>query len=51
VKCKLDENIGRRVLELPKASGHDVMTVWDQDLRGITDEHLFEVGRPMGERS
>jgi len=30
VKIKLDENIGRRGLELLKASGHDVMTVWDQ---------------------
>jgi predicted nuclease of predicted toxin-antitoxin system len=43
VKFKLDENIGRRGLELLKASGHDVMTVWDQDLRGITDEELFEI--------
>jgi predicted nuclease of predicted toxin-antitoxin system len=43
VKCKLDENIGRRGLELLKTSGHDVMTVRDQDLRGITDEQLFEI--------
>jgi predicted nuclease of predicted toxin-antitoxin system len=43
VKCKLDGNIGRRGLELLKTSGHDVMTVWDQDLRGISDEQLFEV--------
>jgi predicted nuclease of predicted toxin-antitoxin system len=43
VKFKLDENIGRRGLELLKASGHNVMTVWDQDLHGVTDEELFEV--------
>jgi predicted nuclease of predicted toxin-antitoxin system len=43
VKLKLDENIGRRGLELLKASGHDVMTVWDEGLRGITDEELFEI--------
>jgi len=43
VKFKLDENIGRRGLELLKASGHDVMTVWDQGLRGVTDEELFQI--------
>ena len=43
MRLKLDENIGRRGLELLKASGHDVMTVWDQGLRGVTDEELFEV--------
>jgi predicted nuclease of predicted toxin-antitoxin system len=29
--------------KLLKASGHDVMTVWDQGLRGVADEELFEV--------
>jgi predicted nuclease of predicted toxin-antitoxin system len=43
VKIKLDENIGRRGLELLKASGHDVMTVWDQGLHGVSDEKLFEI--------
>ncbi len=43
MKLKLDENIGRRGLELLTASGHDVMTVRDQDLGGATDERLFEV--------
>ena len=43
MKFKLDENIGRRGVELLKASGHDVMTVWDQGLEGIADEQLFEV--------
>jgi predicted nuclease of predicted toxin-antitoxin system len=43
VKFKLDENIGRRGLELLRASGHDVMTVWDQGLRGVTDQKLFEI--------
>jgi predicted nuclease of predicted toxin-antitoxin system len=43
VKIKLDENIGRRGLELLKACGHDVMTVWDQGLRGVTDEALFKI--------
>jgi len=43
VKFKLDENIGRRGLDLIRASGHDVMTVRDQDLQGVSDEKLFEV--------
>jgi predicted nuclease of predicted toxin-antitoxin system len=43
VKFKLDENIGRRGLELLRASGHDVATVWDQALHGVTDERLFEI--------
>ena len=43
MKFKLDENIGRRGLELLKACGHDVMTVWDQGLHGVADEKLFEV--------
>jgi predicted nuclease of predicted toxin-antitoxin system len=43
VKFKLDENIGRRGLDLIRASGHDVVTVRDQDLQGAPDEKLFEV--------
>jgi predicted nuclease of predicted toxin-antitoxin system len=43
VKFKLDENIGRRGVELLKAAGHDVMTVRDQGLHGSSDETLFEV--------
>jgi len=43
VKFKLDENIGRRGLAFLTAAGHDVMTVWDQDLHGISDEKLFEI--------
>ena len=43
VKFELDENIGRRGLELLTAAGHDVMTVWNQDLHGISDEKLFEI--------
>ena len=42
MKFKLDENIGRRGLELLKAAGHDVTTVWDQGLHGVTDVKLFE---------
>ncbi|MBV8534612.1 MAG: DUF5615 family PIN-like protein [Alphaproteobacteria bacterium] len=43
MKLKLDENIGRRDLELLRASGHDVATVWDQNLHGVPDQKLFEI--------
>jgi Domain of unknown function (DUF5615) len=43
VRLKLDENIGRRGLELLRAGGHDVMTVRDQRLHGVSDDVLFDV--------
>ena len=43
MKIKLDENIGRRGADLLKVAGHDVMTVRDQSLRGVSDQALFEV--------
>lgn len=43
MKIKLDENIGRRGVELLKLAGHDVMTVRDQNLQGAPDETLFDV--------
>lgn len=43
MKIKLDENIGRRGADLLKVAGLDVMTVRDQNLRGVSDQALFEV--------
>ena len=43
MKLKLDENIGRRGLDLLTGAGHDAMTVRDQHLQGISDEVLFDV--------
>ena len=43
MRFKLDENIGRRGQDLIQAAGHDVATVWDQGLRGVADDELFEV--------
>jgi len=43
VRLELDENIGRRGVQLFQSSGHDVATVHDQGLRGAPDEVLFDV--------
>ena len=43
MKLKLDENIGRRGADLLIAAGHDVSTVFQQRLHGVSDETLFEV--------
>jgi predicted nuclease of predicted toxin-antitoxin system len=41
VKFKLDENIGRRGLELLRSAGHDAVTVRDEGLAGAPDEQIF----------
>jgi predicted nuclease of predicted toxin-antitoxin system len=43
LKLKLDENIGRRGLDLLEAASHDVLTVRDQGLEGAKDATLFHV--------
>jgi hypothetical protein len=43
MKIELDENIGRRGLELLTLAGHDVMTVRDRNLEGAQDETLCDV--------
>ena len=41
MKFKLDENIGERGRELLVAAGHEVSTVREQGLAGVSDETLF----------
>lgn len=43
MKFKLDENFGRRTVELFHAAGHDAQTVFDENLGGAPDYRLFEV--------
>ena len=41
MKFKLDENIGRRGLDLLRGAGHDVVTVREQGLAGAEDTEIF----------
>jgi hypothetical protein len=45
VKIKTDENIGRRAVELLRDAGHDVITVFEQDLAGSADDAIFAACR------
>jgi hypothetical protein len=42
VKLKVDENIGRRGIELLQQHGLDVMNVHEQGLGGAPDDQIFE---------
>jgi predicted nuclease of predicted toxin-antitoxin system len=41
VKVKLDENLGRRAIEILEAAGHPVATVHGQQLAGANDVDLL----------
>ncbi len=43
MKFKLDENLGRRTIDLFAGRGYDVCTVHQEGLSGAADARLFEV--------
>jgi len=45
VRLKLDENLGRRGVELFRNAGHNVSTVVEQGLAGAQDRRLIEICR------
>ncbi|MDX6444874.1 MAG: hypothetical protein QOH71_1948 [Blastocatellia bacterium] len=45
MKFKLDENLGRRGRNLLTAAGHDVATVFDQNLNHAPDTQVIEACR------
>ena len=45
MKLKLDENLGRRCVDILRAAGHEAATVTEQDLTGSEDSHLIRVCR------
>lgn len=48
MKFKLDENLGRRGKELLNSAGHDVATVYDQNLTRAEDVELIGACRREG---
>ena len=45
MRFKLDENLGRRGRDLLTAAGHDVATVFDQNLTHAPDNKVIEACR------
>ena len=43
MKLKLDENLDERLRGVIAGAGHDVSSVRAQDMRGETDERLFDI--------
>ena len=48
ISVKLDENLGNRGQRILVDHGHDVRTVWEQDLAASCDNTLIEVCRVEG---
>lgn len=43
MKFKLDENFGTRTQQIFRDAGHDVETVREESLQGVSDQRLYEV--------
>jgi predicted nuclease of predicted toxin-antitoxin system len=40
---KLDENFGRRTQQLFRDAGHDVQTMFEESLGGVSDQQLYQI--------
>jgi predicted nuclease of predicted toxin-antitoxin system len=45
LRFKLDENLGRRAIDLFLEAGHDISTVAEQELQGAADDQLINICR------
>ncbi|MFZ0427037.1 MAG: DUF5615 family PIN-like protein [Acidobacteriota bacterium] len=45
MRLKLDENLGRSAVELFREAGHDVATVWEEELGGASDQNIIKIAR------
>jgi predicted nuclease of predicted toxin-antitoxin system len=43
MKLKLDENFGRRCIDILSSAGHDVATVAEQHMSGASDEDVIRI--------
>lgn len=48
MRFKTDENLHPSIAEFLGQQSHDVLTVWDENLRGCRDERIAEVCRAEG---
>lgn len=48
MKFKLDENFGTRTKRVFQEAGHDITTVFEEGLRGVPDQSLFNLCRVEG---
>ncbi len=48
MRFKTDENLHSDVAQYLRANGHDALTVWDQALRGTSDQNLAQVCQSEG---